>query len=100
MLAAALPVLASCGGDPAPTAYDPTTPAPIETNAFPKDFMWGAGCSAHQSEGGDYNSDWWVWETGGNTVSGEVSGMAADFYNRYEGDFDRLTALGLDTFRL
>src|SRR5262249_43969381 len=74
--------------------------ATVDLTAFPAEFMWGAGGSAHQNEGGDVDSDWWVWENAGRTESGDVSGMAADQYHRYEEDFDRLLALNMDTCRL
>ena len=52
--------------------------------AFPKDFIWGTAISAHQVEGGGRN-DWTVWES---TRKGkDPSGHAADFYHRYDQDF-------------
>ena len=29
---------------------------------FPRDFLWGAATAAHQIEGNNVNSDWWVRE--------------------------------------
>ena len=29
---------------------------------FPKDFLWGTATAAHQIEGNNKNSDWWLWE--------------------------------------
>jgi beta-glucosidase len=74
--------------------------AGIDASVFGPDFMWGAATSAHQFEGNDVHSDWWAWETGGNTKSGEVSGIATDHYNRYAEDLDLLLDLNLDTYRM
>ncbi len=64
---------------------------------FPKDFLWGAASSAYQTEGGNINSDWWVWEKNTQRVEllqkldknpkDYLSGMACDFYNRFNEDF-------------
>lgn len=97
--------LFSCGpvGGVDPPAEDPSARArvvsDIDFTAFPPGFMWGVGSSSHQFEGNDVDSDWWQWELAGNTKTGEVSGLAADHWNRYEEDFDRLVALNLDTYR-
>src|SRR4051794_17776695 len=77
----------SCGVDPMLAPPDPVPNYEIDSTTFPEGFMWGAAGSAHQNEGNDTDSDWWYWETAGRTVSGDVSGAAADFYNRYEQDF-------------
>src|SRR5262245_4898322 len=83
-----LAALAGCGVDPiAQALFDQGA---VDLTSFPPDFMWGAAGSAHQNEGGDVDSDWWAWENAGRTQSGDVSGMAADQYHRYEEDFDRL----------
>jgi len=58
---------------------------------FPADFIWGTATSAYQIEGGNSNTDWWVWElnkTRGQKYPLEPSGIACDSYNRYEEDFD------------
>jgi beta-glucosidase len=47
------------------------------------------------------HNDFWAWEQAGNhTADGTVSGMAADWWNRAEEDFDRAADLGLNTLRL
>src|SRR5438093_13645850 len=66
------------------------------------DFLWGVATSAYQSEGG-YNgpeqpqTNWASSERRGDVV---VSGLGADFWNRYPEDFARCRRLGLNAFRL
>jgi beta-glucosidase len=68
---------------------------------FPDGFLWGAATAAHQNEGMNVNNDFWAWEQAGNhTADGTVSGLACDWWNRAEEDFDRAAALGLNTLRL
>lgn len=64
---------------------------------FPKGFLWGAATSAYQTEGNNSNSDWWPWEyslqraeeltKAGKDPKDYLSGIACDFYNRYDEDF-------------
>ena len=90
---------------------------------FPKRFLWGASTAAHQVEGGNHNQ-WSVWELenaktlaaqapykdGHTPVWGEVkrqatnpnnyvSGRLADHYQRFEEDFDLLTAMNMNAYR-
>ncbi|MBU0639140.1 MAG: family 1 glycosylhydrolase [Planctomycetes bacterium] len=81
------------------TGTRPTVDA-IDFTAFGESFLWGAGSSSHQHEGNDIHSDWWAWELDGHTKTGETSGLAADFWNRYEEDLDRAQSLNLNTFRI
>ncbi|HLC45077.1 MAG: hypothetical protein A2722_02655 [Candidatus Doudnabacteria bacterium RIFCSPHIGHO2_01_FULL_50_11] len=77
---------------------------------FPEGFLWGAAISAHQTEGNNINSNWWAWEhserraselrSQGRNPAEYVSGQACDFYHRYESDFDLLTKLNMNAFRL
>ena len=57
---------------------------------FPKDFLFGAGVSAYQVEGGIENSDW---------SKDFPAGKACDHYNLYERDFTLLQELNLNAFR-
>src|SRR3989344_2501458 len=77
---------------------------------FPQGFLWGSAISAHQTEGNNTNSDWWAWEYSANRIaelkqkgkdpSDFQSGIACDFWNRYEQDFDLLQQLNQNAFRL
>lgn len=66
------------------------------------EFLWGVATSAYQAEGG-YNgpgrpqTNWAAAEQRRDVA---VVGTAADFWNRYEEDFARCRALGLNSFRL
>jgi beta-glucosidase len=63
-------------------------------------FLWGAGTSAHQVEGGNDKNDWWDWEMiPGKIRNGDRSGAACGHWERYEEDLDLLHSLGLDAYR-
>ncbi len=64
---------------------------------LPEGFLFGAGVSGHQVEGGNVHSDWWYAEQQGQLP---VSGVAADFYNRYETDFALAAQMGFNVFRI
>lgn len=66
---------------------------------FPKDFLWGAALSAHQSEGNNHN-DWTEWEKLGRVKHGQKSGRAAGHYERYAQDFQLAKELGHNAHRL
>lgn len=59
--------------------------------------MLGAASSAHQVEGEDKNSDWWMYEEMGRLPK---SGLACDHYNRFEQDFDLAKQVGLNAMRI
>jgi len=61
-------------------------------------FLFGASTSAHQTEGGNTNSDWWQLEHGDGPVK-EPSGDAADSYHRWHVDMDLLAELGFTDYR-
>lgn len=65
---------------------------------FPKNFLWGASISSYQTEGNNFNSDWWKWEQEGKTKG--KSGIACDYWSKYEQDHDLLSELGASAFRL
>jgi len=63
-------------------------------------FLWGAGTSAHQVEGGNDRNDWWDWEALSGTIrGGDRSGFACRHWERYESDLDLLLAAGLRAYR-
>ncbi|MFE0154024.1 glycoside hydrolase family 1 protein [Nonomuraea sp. NPDC059007] len=68
---------------------------------LPDGFLWGASTSAHQTEGGNTNSDWWAMEhnsTGTGHIK-EPSGDACDSYHRWREDMDLLAGLGFTDYR-
>lgn len=65
---------------------------------FPKDFLWGSSTAAHQVEGGNYNNDWWEFES--HRPEKFHSGDACDQYNKYKDDFKLLKDLGQNAHRL
>jgi beta-glucosidase len=68
---------------------------------FPDGFLWGVATAAHQNEGNNTRNDFWAWEQiPGHVVDGSTSGLACDWWNRAEEDFDRAAALGLNTLRM
>lgn len=55
---------------------------------FPTPFLWGAGTSAHQVEGGNRANDWWRFEQQqGRIRHGDTSAIACDHYTRFDADF-------------
>lgn len=73
--------------------------APAAGRAAPKGFLWGTAISAHQSEGGNTNSDSWLLETNVPTAFKDPSGDACDSYHRYKEDLDIAVSLGLNCYR-
>ncbi|ARC58642.1 Beta-glucosidase A [Frondihabitans sp. 762G35] len=64
---------------------------------FPAEFLWGASTAAHQVEGNNLNSDWWLIEQGPYGL--EPSGDADDSYHRYAEDMRLLADAGLNAYR-
>jgi beta-glucosidase len=63
-------------------------------------FLLGAATSAHQVEGGNLYNDWTVFERGaGNILHGQVSGAAADHWNRVNGDIELMQQMGANAYR-
>ncbi|RFU86808.1 glycoside hydrolase family 1 protein [Streptomyces triticagri] len=69
------------------------------TIPFPEGFLWGASTAAHQIEGNNTNSDWWVKEHSTGTHIQEPSLDACDSYHRWPEDMDLLASLGFTDYR-
>ncbi|MEK7557020.1 MAG: family 1 glycosylhydrolase [Patescibacteria group bacterium] len=63
-----------------------------------KKFLYGAGGSAYQTEGGNVHNDWWAWEKA--TPGMEHSSKATDHYHRFREDFALAKSLGHTAHRL
>lgn len=66
---------------------------------FSSNFMIGAATAAHQVEGNNKNSDFWLMENLPETTYKEPSLDAVDHYNRYKEDIKLMADAGLDTYR-
>ncbi|MEE3481715.1 MAG: family 1 glycosylhydrolase [Lachnospiraceae bacterium] len=64
-----------------------------------KDFLTGAATAAHQVEGNNTHSDYWLMEHMENTDFAEPSGEACDHYHRYREDMELLKKAGLNAYR-
>jgi beta-glucosidase len=69
------------------------------TFASPDHFFWGAATAAHQVEGNNTQSDFWVMEQTPGGMFKEPSGDACDHYHRYRQDIKLLADLGLNSYR-
>lgn len=63
------------------------------------EFMIGAATAAHQVEGNNVHSDFWVMEHIRHSDFVEPSGDACDHYNRYEEDIKLLAGAGGNAYR-
>lgn len=66
---------------------------------FPENFFLGAATSAHQVEGNNIHSDYWIMEQMKSTSFLEPSKDAVDHYNRYEEDIRLLAEAGYNAYR-
>ncbi|WP_267382902.1 MULTISPECIES: family 1 glycosylhydrolase [unclassified Sphingomonas] len=66
----------------------------------PPGFLWGTAISAHQSEGGNINSDAWLCEQVTPTIYAEPSRDACDSYHRYAEDIALAADLGFNCHRI
>ena len=67
---------------------------------FRPGFLWGVSTAAHQVEGSNHNNQWSDWEAAGRIRSGDRSGLACDWWNNAERDFDLAQEMGLNALRL
>ena len=70
------------------------------TLRFPDGFRWGVATSSHQVEGHNTNNQWYAWEQAGHIKSGDECGLACDWWQHAEGDFDIAQTMGLNALRL
>lgn len=71
------------------------------TRAFPAGFRWGTASSSHQTEGNNRNNQWWRFEQQPGAIAlGHSSGVACNWWENAEADFDRIAQFGLNTHRL
>ncbi|CAN7385970.1 family 1 glycosylhydrolase [Paenibacillus sp. LjRoot153] len=66
---------------------------------FPEGFLWGASTAAHQVEGNNTHSDFWLMENMEGSTFKERSGSAVDHYRLYKEDIALLAELGMNTYR-
>ena len=62
-------------------------------------FLWGVATAAHQIEGANINSDYWVLEHLPGTYFREPSGDACDSWNRWREDLALIQSAGLNAYR-
>lgn len=68
---------------------------------FPDRFRWGTATSSHQVEGNLTSNDWWAAEQAGGYIHlNQQAGLACDWWNRAEEDFDRMVDLNQNAHRL
>ncbi len=66
---------------------------------FPESFLIGAATAAHQVEGNNIHSDFWLMENLPESTFTEPSGIACDHYTRYREDILYLKNAGLNAYR-
>ena len=67
--------------------------------SLPNGFLLGASTAAHQVEGNNIHSDYWLQEQMPHTSFVEPSGLAVDHYNRYREDIALMKEAGLNAYR-
>jgi beta-glucosidase len=71
----------------------------LSAPAYPPGFLWGTATAAHQIEGNNVNSDFWLAEHVTPTLFKEPSGDACDSYHRYAEDIALAAGLGFTAHR-
>lgn len=75
-------------------SIDPSTLVSVD---FPPSFLWGAAISSYQTEGANYNSDWYVFEKEKNI---QPAARATNHYELFPQDFKLAKELNLGAVRL
>jgi len=70
-----------------------------ERFTFPANFLWGTATAAHQVEGNNLNSDYWLLEHTAGSPFFERSGDACDHYHFYADDIAMMARLGFSSYR-
>ncbi len=71
------------------------------TLKFTPGFLWGTATSAHQVEGNNTLNDWWAWEQQpGHIYKNQSSGIACNWWENAEEDFDRAAEMNTNAHRL
>ncbi|TFG72525.1 MAG: glycoside hydrolase family 1 protein, partial [Anaerolineales bacterium] len=71
------------------------------TYHFPPDFKWGVATASHQVEGDNRNNQWWAWEhQAGRIVHDDKSGLACNWWQDAESDFNIAAQMGMNALRL
>lgn len=65
--------------------------------SLPPSFLWGAALSSYQTEGENYNCDWWIWEKQKKLTP---AGKACQHYQLFEEDFKLARQLNLNSLRI
>ncbi|GAB4469129.1 MAG: glycoside hydrolase family 1 protein [Anaerolineae bacterium] len=74
---------------------------PASEYRFPTDFRWGTATSSYQVEGNIANTDWnLAAKLGGFIYQDQAAGLACDWWNRAEDDFDLMADMGQNAHRL
>jgi beta-glucosidase len=74
---------------------------PEATFHFPPDFKWGVATASHHVEGNNKNNQWWAWEhLDGRIADGSKSGLACNWWQDAESDFDLAEQMNLNALRL
>ena len=84
-----------------------STLAQADGRPYPRNFLWGAAFSHHQTEGktgGSENGDWYQFSNPGKgkkspIENGDTANVAVDFWNRYPEDLRLAKNLSLNTIR-
>ena len=73
--------------------------ATVPRRPTPRGFLWGTATAAHQIEGNNVNSDFWLAENVTPTLFQEPSLDACDAYHRFEEDIALAARLGFNAHR-
>ena len=74
-------------------------PGAAQPRGESRQFLFGAATAAHQIEGNNLNSDYWVLENIPSTGFPDRSGDACDSWNRWREDLALVRAMGLNAYR-